>query len=243
MSRVPRIYHPEPLQLGATLELSDQATQHVARVLRMSEGDALHLFDGQGGEYQAQIRSCDKRHVTVELLSFDSRESESPLVITLAQGVSKGDRMDYTLQKAVELGVSRIVPLDTERSVVNLKGERREKKMAHWQGVLISACEQCGRNRVPELLPWQSLSSWLTEPLSGLGLLLDHRAEQGLYALPETRALTLLIGPEGGLADTEREQAIQRGYQGLRLGPRVLRTETAALTAIAALQARWGDLA
>ncbi|MFU8836745.1 MAG: 16S rRNA (uracil(1498)-N(3))-methyltransferase [Thiohalomonadaceae bacterium] len=243
MSRVPRIYHPEPLQLGATLELSNQAAQHVARVLRMGEGDALHLFDGQGGEYQAQIRSCDKRQVTVDLLRFDPRESESPLVITLAQGVSKGDRMDYTLQKAVELGVSRIVPLDTERSVVNLKGDRREKKMAHWQGVLISACEQCGRNRVPELLPWQGISNWLAKPLSGLGLLLDHRADQGIHGLPETRELILLIGPEGGLADAEREQAVLRGYQGLRLGPRVLRTETAALTAIAALQSRWGDLA
>lgn len=243
MARIPRIYHPEPLQGLHELSLGDQATQHVAKVLRLGVGAQLVLFDGRGGQYQASILAVERREVRVRLLGFEAVEVESPLQITLAQGVSKGERMDFTIQKAVELGVSRIVPLDTERSVVNLKGERRDKKMTHWQGVIASACEQCGRNRLPELLPWQSLSQWLQRGPDGQGLLLDHRAATSLGNLDETRVLTLLIGPEGGLAPVEREQAYQAGYQGLRLGSRVLRTETAALTAIAALQARLGDLA
>ena len=242
MARVPRIFHPAPLQGQHELRLDDQAAQHVAKVLRLGTGAELVLFDGRGGQYRANILAVERREVRVRLGNFEAVEIESPLQITLAQGVSKGERMDFTIQKAVELGVSRIVPLDTERSVVNLKGERREKKMAHWQGVIISACEQCGRNHLPELLPWQGLSQWLERGPDGQGLLLDHRAPTGLADLGELRDITLLIGPEGGLAPQEREQAYLAGYQGLRLGPRVLRTETASLAAIAVLQARLGDL-
>ncbi len=242
MARIPRIYHPEPLQGSREVQLSEQAAQHVGRVLRLGVGAELILFDGLGGEYTACLVESSRRHVRAKLLGFVARDSESPLSITLAQGVSKGERMDYTLQKAVELGVTHIVPLDTERSVVNLKGERREKKMAHWQGVIISACEQCGRNTIAQLLPWQSLDDWLASSVDGVGLLLDHRAETGLEGLSPATALTLLIGPEGGLSGSERTLASTRGYQGVRLGPRVLRTETAALTAIAILQSRWGDL-
>ncbi len=242
--RIPRIYHPAALASSANIELEASAARHVARVLRLREGDELVLFDGHGGEYPAQIVELGKRSVSVACGALRDVDVESPLRVTLAQGVSKGDRMDYTIQKAVELGIARIVPLATSRSVVNLKGDRLEKKMAHWRGVIISACEQCGRNTLPELLPLAKLDSWLAKGSHDSGLLLDHRAEHSIATLPapEQQACTLLIGPEGGLSETEREAAYAAGYRGLRLGPRVLRTETAALTALAALQSRFGDL-
>jgi 16S rRNA (uracil1498-N3)-methyltransferase len=240
--RIPRIFHPQPLTAHAQTILDDNAARHVARVLRLGPGAELVLFDGSGGEYPATVVEQDKRKVVVGLGEKRDVDLESPLQITLAQGISKGERMDYTIQKAVELGVSRIVPLATERSVVNLKGERLEKKMAHWQGVIISACEQCGRNTLPALLPQRTLETWLQNGVTGTGLLLDHRAELTVGSIAETVNITLLIGPEGGLSQQEREGALAAGYQGLRLGPRVLRTETAALTALAALQSRWGDL-
>lgn len=241
--RIPRIYHPEPLRPATRVRLTESAARHIARVLRLGTGAPLTLFDGLGGEYPATIASLDKRSVEVELGGHQPVEHESPLRVTLAQAVSRGDRMDFTLQKAVELGVSRIVPLTTERSVVNLKGERQEKKMRHWQGVIISACEQCGRNTLPELLPMQDLDTWLTQASHDTRVMLDHRARQSIASLPPTDRLILLIGPEGGLSEAERERAQAGGYQGLQLGPRILRTETAALTALAALQSRFGDLA
>lgn len=240
--RIPRIFHPQPLASQSRVTLDDNAARHVAKVLRLGLNAELILFDGHGGEYPATIVELGRRQIEVELGTQHTLEVESPLQITLAQGISKGDRMDYTIQKAVELGVSRIVPLNTERSVVNLKGERLEKKQAHWRGVIISACEQCGRNTLPELLPQQDIDTWLKSGVNGTGLLLDHRAETSIDSLQPDSAITLLIGPEGGLAEQERDRALAAGYQGLRLGPRVLRTETAALTAMAALQSRWGDL-
>ena len=240
--RIPRIFHPQALAEKHRVALDDNAARHVARVLRLNPGAELTLFDGHGGEYPATIVELGKRLVEVELGAQRNVEVESPLQVTLAQGISKGERMDYTIQKAVELGVSRIVPLDTERSVVNLKGERQEKKQAHWHGVIISACEQCGRNTLPKLLPQQTFDSWLQNELNGTSLLLDHRANTSIDSLQVNGAITLLIGPEGGLSEQERERALEAGYQGLRLGPRVLRTETAALTALAALQSHFGDL-
>lgn len=240
--RIPRIFHPEPLAAQSRITLDSGAARHVARVLRLGLGAKLTLFDGNGGEYPASIVELDKRQVIVELGELRKVELESPLKITLAQGISKGERMDYTIQKAVELGVSRIAPLSTERSIVNLKGERLEKKLAHWQGVIVSACEQCGRNTLPELLAQQTLDDWLVNESSGEGLLLDHRAEGSLGSLQLGSEITLLIGPEGGLSESERQRAVDHGYQGIRLGPRILRTETAALTALAGLQSRWGDL-
>jgi len=240
--RVPRIYHPQPLQAHTHVKLEEGAARHVSRVLRLGPDAPLILFDGSGVQFSATITSVGKRTVEVLLADREETHPESPLRITLAQGVSKGDRMDFTIQKAVELGVNRIVPLNTERSVVNLKGERLEKKMNHWRGVIISACEQCGRNTLPELLPLQSLDSWLSAKPDGTGLLLDHRASDTVSTLSPEPAITLLIGPEGGLSEPERKKAMDKGYHGLRLGPRVLRTETAALTALAALQSRFGDL-
>lgn len=241
--RIPRIFHPAALTAHARIALEGSAARHVGRVLRLTVGDELTLFDGHGGDYPAHIVEQDKQGLWVLCGERRERDCESPLQLTLAQGVSKGERMDYTIQKAVELGISRIVPVATERSVVNLKGERLEKRMEHWRGVIISACEQCGRNTLPELLPLCSLEQWLHQPLDGRGLLLDHRATTGIaeLALPDN-GCTLLIGPEGGLSEREQRAAVAMGYHGLRLGPRVLRTETAALTALAAIQSRWGDL-
>jgi 16S rRNA (uracil1498-N3)-methyltransferase len=240
--RTPRIFHPEPLTANSRITLDSSAARHVGRVLRLTPGAPLILFDGRGGCYPATLVEAGKREVSAELGEHLEEECESPLSVTLAQGVSKGERMDFTIQKAVELGVQRIVPLSTERSVVHLKGERLEKKQAHWRGVIISACEQCGRNILPELLPMQSLSTWLATGEHGMGLLLDHRATGTVSTLKETNEVCLLIGPEGGLSEQERQSAYAAGFQGMRLGPRVLRTETAALTALAALQSQWGDL-
>ncbi len=240
--RVPRIFHHEALVTHSRITLEPGAARHVSRVLRLGSGSPLILFDGRGGTYTATLLEVGKRNVIAEVGAHQADECESPLAVTLAQGVSKGERMDFTIQKAVELGVHKILPLSTERSVVNLKGERLEKKQAHWQGVIISACEQCGRNTLPELLPMLSLPSWLAHAPHGQGILLDHRADNTITSLQAPTSLTLLIGPEGGLSPSERDSAYAAGYQGVRLGPRVLRTETAALTALAALQSYWGDL-
>jgi 16S rRNA (uracil1498-N3)-methyltransferase len=173
------------------------------------------------------------------------RQVESPLPITLAQGISRGERMDITLQKAVELGAARIAPLVTSYCQVRLEGERLERRHRHWLGIIVAACEQCGRTRLPELLPAMTLAEWLAAETAAdeLRIVLDHQAERSFAQIEAApRALTLLVGPEGGLEDTEIEAAQRAGYQGLRLGPRVLRTETAGLVALTAMQLRWGDL-
>jgi len=240
--RIPRIHCGQPLRASEHIQLGDEAANHVARVLRLREGAPLILFDGAGGEFAAQVVALGRRNVTVKIAEHHVRESESPLEITLVQAVSRGERMDYTIQKAVELGVTRIVPVLSARSVVSLDEERRGRRMEHWRKIIVGACEQCGRNRLPELLDVRPLAAWLQQPAEGLALVLDHRAEHRLGELGAARAVTLLIGPEGGLTAEEVAAAGAAGYRGLRLGPRVLRTETAAVAALSVLQARWGDL-
>ncbi len=240
--RIPRIYHPLALNSDTTVTLDDAAANHAARVLRLGVGAPLVLFNGAGGEFAACIKSIDKRHVAVDVGAFRDQERETPLALWLAQGISRGERMDYTIQKAVELGVKRIMPLFTEHCGVRLDGERQDKRIKHWQGVAISACEQCGRNRIPHIETPMPLTQWLTTPNAGLRLVLDPEADHALAQLTApTGPVTLLIGPEGGLSDQEVALAKQAGYLGLRLGPRVLRTETAAVAALAALLATWGD--
>ena len=244
--RIPRIHRPGPLASGDVIELDGQAAVHLTRVLRLRVGDELVLFNGEGGEFAARLLEAGRRTARIEVGAFVDRELESPLELVLAQGVSRGERMDYTVQKAVELGVSRIVPLVTKRTTVNLDGERRGKRRTHWQGVVNAACEQSGRNRVPPVLPVSGLDDWLAETAAqpGLKLLLHHRAERSLgEQSPPAGPVTLLIGPEGGLSGDEIEAAIAAGFQPLRLGPRVLRTETAALAAMSVLQWLWGDYA
>jgi len=241
--RLPRIYHPAPLSVGDRIELNHSAAIHVGRVLRLPVGASLILFNGEGGEYSATIEILHKHGVAVQIGEFNARERESPLTIWLAQGISRGDRMDYTVQKAVELGVSRIIPLFTEHCGVQLDEARSLKRHRHWQGVVISACEQCGRNRIPHVAAPVTLSEWLMESASGLHLMLDPDAEHSLPHIPaHNGCLTLLVGPEGGLSDRELKLAGRSGYVGLRLGPRILRTETAAVAALSAIQTLWGDL-
>ncbi|MGD9788560.1 MAG: 16S rRNA (uracil(1498)-N(3))-methyltransferase, partial [Sulfuricellaceae bacterium] len=201
------------------------------------------LFNGEGGEYPATLTHIGKNNVTAKTGAWLERDSESPLEVRLAQAVSAGDKMDFTLQKAVELGIRAIQPLLAERCVVKLVGERAEKRAQHWQGVVVAACEQSGRNVVPAVAPLLTLPNWLgAQDETGLGLLLSPFAERSLSDLPPPAGpVTLLIGPEGGFSDNEVKMAASRGFIPVRLGARVLRTETAALAALAAMQALWGD--
>ncbi|MBY5993614.1 16S rRNA (uracil(1498)-N(3))-methyltransferase [Ferrimonas balearica] len=241
--RVPRIYQPSPLAPGHSLDLDDDGSNHVGRVLRMQPGQALMLFNGDGQQYPALIDEAGKKRVRVTVQSMEAQDSESPLALHLGQVISRGEKMEFTIQKSVELGVASITPLWSERCGVKLSGDRLDKKVAQWQKIAIAACEQCGRNRVPEIRPVMRLEPWLTEPFEGLKLNLHPRAPYSINTLPEpVTALRLLIGPEGGLSDEEIRTARDQGFTDILLGPRVLRTETAALTAITALQVRFGDL-
>ncbi len=245
--RLTRVHVAVPLATGATLELAARAGQHLVRVLRLERGAPLSVFDGQGREYAATISAIRDGRVQVLLGEPLTAAAESPLAITLAQGVSRGERMDYAIQKATELGVARIVPLLCERSVVKLDAEQAARKLEHWQGVAAAAAEQSGRAVVPAIdLPrrfLEHLAAGGPAPAACARLVLAPLAATGPAALPPGLArLELLIGPEGGLAEQELEAAALAGYAALRLGPRVLRTETAAAAAIAVLQARYGDL-
>jgi len=225
-------------------ELPLSKAHHVAHVLRLGPGDAVTLFDGRGIAYDASISKCARGEVSVQVRSRRDEDRESPLQVTLAQAVSSGERMDYTIQKAVELGISVIQPLMAERCVVRLSGERAAKRVAHWQSVVTAACEQCGRNRVPEVRPLLSLRDWLDGAAGseGIRLLLAPDGQVVLRSLPRPSAMvTVLAGPEGGFTAAETADAVRFGFQPLRLGPRVLRTETAAVALLAAMQALWGD--
>ena len=238
-----RVFIPEPLQIGTECRLPESAVRHVVRALRLQPGDLLTVFDGRGGEYDATLVRSARNEAWIQVETFREREAESALAITLIQGISRGERMDYAIQKAVELGVHSIVPVFNERSVVQLQGDRADRRQAHWQGVAQSACEQCGRNRVPELHMPMSFAEWLdTWNGRDQGLALSPTAQRCLAELPEPeQPITVLIGPEGGLTDKELRLACSRGFDTVRLGPRVLRTETAALAALAAMQTLWGD--
>lgn len=238
----PRFYLDQPLVPGARFNLPAGPARHAARALRLAAGDSLTLFDGRGGEYAASIEHIRKDEVTVSVRGFFDIERESPLRVMLAQGISSGERMDYTLQKAVELGVAAIQPIAAKRSVVKLAGERADKRVAHWQGVVASACEQCGRNRVPAVATPLTLASWLGQQAAGRLLFLSPTADARLADLPMPAAMDCLVaGPEGGFEADETAALLAAGAVPVRLGPRVLRTETAALAALAAMQTLWGD--
>ncbi|WP_391089031.1 16S rRNA (uracil(1498)-N(3))-methyltransferase [Vibrio sp. NH-UV-68] len=241
--RIPRIYHPQILsQLGKVM-LSDDAAGHIGRALRMKEGQQVLLFDGSGAEFPAVISEVSKKSVEVELTERIERSSESPLDLHLGQVVSRGDKMEFTIQKSVELGVNTITPLISERCGVKLDPKRFEKKLIQWQKIAISACEQCGRNTVPVIRPIMPLEEWCSETFDGLKLNLHPRAKYSINTLPTpVEKIRLLIGPEGGLSSEEIDMTQDYQFEETLLGPRVLRTETAALTAITALQVRFGDL-
>jgi len=243
--RIPRIFVPTHLQPGRDVDLPTQAGEHVARVLRLDRGHPLRLFDGSGAEYTGEIATLAKRAVTARVLGrIESADRESPLRITLGQGIARGEKMDWILQKATELGVTRIVPLITERTEVKLDAERAARRRAHWEAVLASACEQCGRNRLPRIDEPVKLAQWAAalDDEAGLRLSLDPEGDTTLHNLGPGTQMTLVVGPEGGLSEHDRATLAQAGFRGLRLGPRILRTETAGLAALAALQALRGDL-
>ena len=240
--RIPRIYTPHSLTVGQSLVLEDAAAHYLGKVLRMQPGRELVLFNGQGGEFQAQITDLGKKQVTLAIGEFSATDRESPLQLELAIGVSRGERMDWVLQKATELGVTRITPLLTERTEVKLAGERQDKKVQHWQHILISACEQCQRNILPLLSEPRDLDEWLAQVDAQHKFVLHHRDSSGLPDDTTVASVALLIGPEGGLSDHEIERARVKGFTPLTLGPRVLRTETAPIAAISLVQYRWGDL-
>lgn len=240
---LPRFYCREALAPGAHVELPEPVARHAVRVLRLPPGAPMVLFDGRGGEYLAHIERIERDRVFAELADWRDVERESPLAITLVQALQAGDKMDFTVQKAVELGVRDIVPVESRRSVLRLAGERAGRRVAHWQGVAASACEQCGRNQVPLVAPLEKLESWLARPANGvLRLMLAPGADKSLVELPPAENVQLLIGAEGGLDPQEMIAASQVGFQAVRLGPRVLRTETAGLAALALIQGLWGDL-
>lgn len=241
----PRIYSPEALRTGATQQLSEPATSHVTRVLRLTAGDPITLFDGTGIDYAATIVAPARKGVTVLVGDGQPVDRESPLQLILLQGVSRGPRMDLVVQKATELGVSAIQPVLTGRSVVKLDAERSAARRQHWQGIVISACEQCGRSIVPEVREPLELAAALGSLEAGTtGLMLDPDGDINLTALPaECRHIALAIGPEGGFTENERMTLTRAGFGRLRLGPRILRTETAPLAALSILQYARGDLA
>ena len=239
----PELISPETIQQLGVIALSDDAAGHIGRVLRMKEGQEVLLFDGSGAEFPAVISEVSKKNVMVEITERVESDIESPLDLHLGQVISRGDKMEFTIQKSVELGVNTITPLISERCGVKLDQKRFEKKLAQWQKIAISACEQCGRNVVPEIRPIMSLEEWCQEEYDGLKLNLHPRAKYSINTLPTpVEKVRLLIGPEGGLSSDEIDMTREYQFEETLLGPRVLRTETAALTAITALQVRFGDL-
>ena len=239
----PRLFCPPPLAAGSEATLPRAAAHHATRVLRLKRGDAVTLFDGEGGEFRAALARVDARAVVARLGGREPVERESPLAITLVQGLTTADRMDYAIQKAVELGVAAIAPVATARSVTKLAGVRAQRRLEHWRQVVVASCEQCGRNRLPQLHPPCDLSQWLGEPSNAsVRLLLAPDGARSLAGLPRpTGAIELLVGAEGGFAPEEEAAALGAGFQSVRLGPRILRTESAGPAMLAAMNALWGD--
>lgn len=242
--RLIRVHTDAVLRDGELATLAGPAASHVSRVLRLRAGDAVTLFNGDGWDYPGRVRSLPGQRVEVELGSRRPGLPESPLAVDLLQGVARGERMDLVVQKATELGVARILPVLAGRSVVRLDPRQAQRKQAHWQAIAVSACEQCGRSRVPVVGPPRSLAESLAEDgLPAARFMLAPGAPVALNALaPGTASVALLIGPEGGLTDSERAAAAPAGFEARALGPRILRTETAALVALAVLQSVCGDL-
>lgn len=240
--RIPRIYLDSPLHCEQETELSEDAARHIIKVLRFKVGYRLKLFNGDGHDYNARLIQVDRRRATVLIEDRTATETESPLDIELVQAIGKGERMDYAVQKSVELGVRQIVPLISEHTVVRLDDDRGEKRRQHWQAVAISACEQCGRGAIPQVQAVTDLQEWL-QTRSRSAILLDPTATDSLKTLEKPQdGLSILVGPEGGFSFDEIAQAKAAGVQAIRLGPRVLRSETAGPAVLAILQTLWGDL-
>ena len=239
--RLSRLYVDAPLNVGGRIELDDDAAHYVRTVLRLKTGDAIVLFNGQGGEYPSRFSEVSRKNVRVEIEQFDARDVESPLRVNLGMGISRGDRMDWAVQKAVELGVTSLTPLMTERCVTKLTDAKKIQRWQHWQHIVQHAAEQSGRTRVPQLGDITDYLDWVDKQ-DGLKLFFDPHATQSLADLtPNDQRVTLLSGPEGGFSDAEREIAKAAGFVPVRMGARILRTETAVLSALSAAQTLWGD--
>jgi len=242
---MPRFYCPQPLPAGAIVDLPEPVAHHL-HVVRQQAGDEVVLFNGEGGQARARLVEIGKRRASAEVVALEPVEVELPYSVTLAQGLPEGSsKMDWIVEKAVELGVTAIQPLAAARSVVKLSGDRVEKRQAHWEGVVVAASEQSGRNRLAALMPLQDFNRYIAQPADGPRILLSPRATQSLAAWARStppQPVTLLIGPEGGFSAAEEDAAIAAGALALSMGPRVLRTETAGLAALAALAACWDGI-
>lgn len=240
--RIPRIYTPQALDAHSELELEAEAAHHLVKVLRMDVGRELILFNGNGNEYSATITRTTKKTAFVSIQNEEHKPNSSPVQIELAIGISKGDRFDWVLQKATELGVSKITPLFTSRCEIKLSGERLSKKMAGWQKTVIGACEQCQRNELPELAEPLNIDDFISQADAELKFVLHHRSEHSLSNDTPPQSVVILVGPEGGLSDEEILDAESNGFTPLKFGNRVLRTETAPVAALSVMQYLWGDL-
>ena len=241
---MPRFYCTQALVIGAVVTLPEHVAHHI-QVIRLSVGDTITLFNGEGGEYTATISTVEKKRVTAEIKIFEPREVELPYAITLAQALPEASKMDWIIEKAVELGVHAVQPLASQRCVVRLSAERATKKMQHWQGIVVAASEQSGRNRLTTLTEPADFNQWATQQDLHVRIMLSPRAEQSLSDWARhhpPQSVALMIGPEGGFTDKEENLAIANGALMLSMGPRVLRTETAGLSAVAALNAVWGAM-
>jgi len=242
---MPRFYCPQALLPTTTIELPEAVAHHL-HVVRQQPGDELVLFNGEGGQVRARLVEVGKRRASAEVLAREAVDVELPFRVTLAQGLPEGSKMDWIVEKAVELGVTAIQPLAARRSVVKLAGDRADKRLAHWQAVVVSASEQCGRNRLAEVAPLQEFGRWIAQPAGdAVRILLSPRADASLAAWTKTTApcdVSLLVGPEGGFSTEEEDAAIAAGALPLSMGPRVLRTETAGLATLAILAAGWGGI-
>jgi 16S rRNA (uracil1498-N3)-methyltransferase len=239
---MPRFFCPQPLAIGQLVTLPEAVAHHI-QVLRLAQGGIITLFNGDGGEYSATLSQIERRSVSAEVKAHHEREVELPFAVTLAQALPEAGKMDWIIEKAIELGVSGFQPLAAQRCVVRLSAERAEKKMEHWRGIIVSASEQSGRNRLAQLAPPQDYKQWITQQDMHRRIILTPRAGQSLadWARHQgPQAVTLVIGPEGGLSEQEEDLAMGHGALALAMGPRILRTETAALAAVSALSAVWG---
>lgn len=238
--RLSRLYCEQELITGSELVLGEEAAHYLGKVLRMKPGFKLALFNGSAGEITGHILAIGKRDIQIQLDANISRQPESLMTVHIGLGLSRGERMDYSVQKATELGVTHITPLFTEYSEVRLDTDRADKRTSHWQKIAVSAAEQCGRCTVPVIYNPVSLKEWLTAVPTGCGYLLDHTGDPG-FSGDKPESIFLLIGPEGGISDGEKQLALSHHFACVRLGPRILRTETAPVVALTALQMQWGD--
>ncbi|MFO1258287.1 MAG: 16S rRNA (uracil(1498)-N(3))-methyltransferase [Gammaproteobacteria bacterium] len=239
---LPRIYTNTAIEINQILTMSREVTHHLVTVLRLKAGNVVYLFNGEPGEYEAELISTGKS-AEIKVQHFIEKTTESSLLIELGQGLSRGDRMDLTLQKATELGVHTITPLMTEKCQIKLKEDRADRKRTHWENILISASEQSGRTAIPRLNSPLSIAEWIAQPFRGLSIVLDPESTNSLSAIKErASAIRVLIGPESGLSEKEIALAKSKGFVALKLGPRILRTETAGMAALTLLQYEFGDL-